>query len=334
MHGRNGYTLAATAAAVVLYGGSTLGEASNFEPLADGEVLDLATLRWHRMATDPFPQPLFLPVAGSNGTDVLVVGTLCHNKQKTDEDDVRCDPGSIAAAVYDPRRDAWRSLDAPPVDARPGTDGFAIDVLFVDDSTGTVRINDSIWFVDLASGKWTSGPSMPTSHSGGCATDDGFVAFTTDVVGDRSQDDRHRAPRLDKLQDGKWTSLFADENAPTVGSFGIDCLAHSILVRSDDVSYAKLVDAETGAARPVAKFPGHLRLPNTLSTGNSVLVWNTYGGYAARYDPASDRWIKQMTAPSVAHTVWTGQWVFFQTTHESGSFFSWSPEASTTPTAG
>ncbi len=312
LSGRNGSALAVAAGFAVVYGGSQLGNPSVYEPLADGAILDLATLKWRAMAPAPFREPLFLPKGISNGSEVLVVGTLCHNKQQVDDDGEQCFPGSIAAATYDPAGDAWRELEAPDLDPRPGTDGFAINPLFLGESGGAVAIDGDVWMLDLATGRWSLGPKPPKSNFGGCAIGDMYVALTTTVIGDASQADRAANPRLSKLGEGEWTELFVGDGAPESNSYWVVCLDDAVLLHSADFAYAKIIRFDGSSSREIAAAPEPLTLPSTLWTGDVLLVWDALGRFSYRYDPDLDRWEQASPGPAALRSVWAGSWALVQ----------------------
>lgn len=312
MNGRNSSALAVAAGFAVVYGGSQMGTPSVYEPLADGAVLDLGTLTWREMSPAPFSEPLFLPKGVSNGREVLVIGTLCHNQQRVDDDGEQCFPGSVAAATYDPARDSWRELEAPDIDPRPGTDGFAITALFLGESDGAAAIDGAVWILDGETGRWSPGPTPPKPNFGGCAIRDTYVALTTDVVGDASQADRAEHPRLSKLGEGQWTELFVGDDAPESSSFWVACLDDAVLLHSADFAYAKIIRLDDGTSGEIAAPPERLTLPSTLWTGDVLLAWDALGRFSYRYDPDLDRWDAASPGPAALRSVWTGSWALVQ----------------------
>jgi hypothetical protein len=88
-----------------------------------GAVYEPARGRWRAMSDIPFAAAMGGADAAWTGRFWVVAGVLCDavGEGRPRSSDA-CDPGSFAAAAYEPGTDAWRTIDEPPspVDAAFG----------------------------------------------------------------------------------------------------------------------------------------------------------------------------------------------------------------------
>jgi len=108
--------LAAVGSRVFVWGGTS----SDFDemPLDDGAVFDPASETFEAIESSPFADPLRAPSAAAVGERVVVIGVGCtadpvSTDAAEDGSALACEPGTLAAAIYDVSAAEWSPVELP-----------------------------------------------------------------------------------------------------------------------------------------------------------------------------------------------------------------------------
>ena len=209
------------------------------EDLVEGGILVAPELSSARvLPEDPFDGPLYGPAVVVVGYEAIVVGQECREQTPVeDSGTTRCDPGTLAAAVYDLRTSIWRPIEVPaglaydqtPEGGPVGVPASSTAIGSTGDGRAVFRIGprgDRYWVFDpraSAGPTWERIPDPPVAPTDPYLLDAGFPTAVIDecLSGDHliaieavtpvepqtvpAADDGVRTHVLDLAAGGTWT---------------------------------------------------------------------------------------------------------------------------------
>ncbi len=305
-----------TPAGLFLYGGS-----EGVDPLGGAALVDPVTGAEAALPEPPFEVPLAAhSVAAYSGTQVFVLGELCAATVEIDDTTSGCEPGGLAAAVYSPAEQSWRSVGIPEelVAATDRERPWVSQLRGVTDD-GLIVL-DLILEGDRAAGQapfWTFDPATDEWVH---LDDPGVVVDDACVAGDRLVVNSSVPGENLVATDVSLSVLSLDDDAEWEQGPALDEVIWSYAPKmgcGDDFAVVYESEAQVGedAELRAASFltgtdpalgSDWMPLPDLGPTLPGVDVWTGqrlaifgFGGGAVALDRTTDEWVPLADAPSV-----------------------------------
>jgi hypothetical protein len=305
-----------------------------------GGTFEPSTGKWTQWPDAPFSAPLIEQDAVWTGDELVVVGILCNNTAGPDDEAPVCDPGTLAAAAFNPDKQAWRDVPSPEVTGDVAVDGWGYAIGW-SGSEAVFSTGAALQAFNPQTSIWASLPGL--DHASYCANDHGLygvkVARGEEDIGLR----QHvvaalELNRIDVAQ-RTWTTVATAALAATdqPNSPDVVCGDDSILIYDAvDFSQVFLADLGKGTIAEVAAPSADLvrthfpevagkSLPVSIAafdedhrawTGNRFVFWSpatTIGGVGpendqtaqlgattAVFDPATGTWTQGADGPTLS----------------------------------
>jgi hypothetical protein len=241
----------------------------------DGAIVDPSTGDRDIVAQAPFDPPLHNPSAIAVGDKVLVVGTSCNAKEG--DEDIICDPATLAAGLYDVNEDSWQTVKMPKA-LRHFENQFAVPMGTTSDGRAVLRIEGlgDFWTYSPKKDQWAYLPSAGFRAESMCFSDDHLVLLRM------------------KYEEG---GVVSDEDPmPNAGGSGKYYVQPSLAI----LNLGGRGTWRETASDPTPKYDSS---PPTISCLNNhvMLVGSIYWFRDLRlYDEATDRWSVPAPAPTPA----------------------------------
>lgn len=256
-----------------VWGGASVDDPSTGRrSLGDGAVL-IPRDGWKKLPAAPFPHGLFGSVGAWDGTEVVVIGSVCDETipPDTSGEPPRCT--SPAAVAWNPRSDEWRRLPAPPIPAAPETGDQVLrsrgvarggegTALFVDQASGTAMQ----W--DRGSARWTTAPGPTGEFVVACADPTRpWIVMTGGTYGSPSSGRRIWTIRAVPNGTPTWSEMPPPHD--TVGA--LSCGAGRVTGNAGFEPV--MVDVATGASTPLRTAPTATAPDGPAATGATLVGW-------------------------------------------------------------
>lgn len=304
---------------LVVYGGDA-GIGRDTCPTAAGAAYDPSNGSWRRIADAPFA-PLYQVQGLATPAGVFVTGQPCSS-QRTPEDSIPgCEPGGLAAAMYDPQRDRWDEIGVTD-DAFAGLPNeHVVYVLGWDGDQVVLRAPDRLLAYDPAADEWHRWPAPPTRFGDGlCVVDGGVVAvdvFRPDIIVDEVEDREDTSPTVSVSHAGSaWSAPISSGTGagPSPAASPV-CAGDDVLVI--DVSFDSTTLRWTSVS-PAPPQVGYFQGGQTAWTGDRLAIVTQNA--LSTYEPSTDAWAVLGPADAAGSwmPLWTGDALVYEDPDPSG----------------
>lgn len=177
------------------WGGGCCGDA-----FSDGSAYNPGANRWRRLPRSPLAGSQHPLMAWTGHEVVVVIGP-------TDADGKAIPARFARAAAYDPARNRWRRLAAPPANVAAGTAAYdGHEVLFAGGASASGAPASTTYALDPAANRWRRLASMPSGRTGAVATWTGTRLLLVGGVTGRSRTPATRGLAYDP-RTNRWSVL-------------------------------------------------------------------------------------------------------------------------------